>query len=316
MDERERTGPVSMEESDEPGSEAAADAKARFFETLDAKRAGVGHAVGPRSPAPPAPAQAPPALSFEAWMDVSVRFAGAPLEDLVAALSTQGVSREAWTGLDRDYRRALSNELLAGKWERWALYEAKHKEALARRGGAPAVPAEARSPVLRAEEPMPAFDPLRSTAGLPDMPNAIMEVIGRMPFGPSADVAQEAAAPGSPGAGKRPAKTLQSKAVPSGGLTMSLDGVALQTPTLPFAGSTGSVGVLPVPELTAMQVVSLRVELMLQPAPREETLRRYGVPTEGVYRALEERWRGAERRGEIEWALVTLGVVLRRELLG
>ena len=64
---------------------------------------------------------------------------------------------------------------------------------------------------------------------------------------------------------------------------------ALQTPTLPFAESTASAGVVPVPELTGMEVVSLRVELMLQPVSREETRWRYRVPTEAVVRVLEVR---------------------------
>ncbi len=120
---------------------------------------------------------------------------------------------------------------------------------------------------LKAEggtRPEIALDTFRRTDESPDLPVAI----GKVPFTtPSPQPEQEPAAPG-----KRPAKTVQSKVVPSGaGQTMPLDAGALPTPTLPFSGSTGSAGVIPVPDLPALQYLALRVELMLQPAPRDET---------------------------------------------
>ena len=98
---------------------------------------------------------------------------------------------------------------------------------------------------------------------------------------------------------------------------MGLDADVLQrpTPNLPFVGSTGPAGVLPVKELTAQQYLSLRVQLMLQ-APREETLLRYRIPTEAVYRAIEEQWHRPARRVELENALATLESFLRDKLLG
>ena len=140
-----------------------------------------------------------------------------------------------------------------------------------------------------------------------------MVAMGPVPFTkPSPEPEQEPAAPG-----KRPAKTVPSKVVPSGaGQTMPLDAGALQIPILPFSGSAGSAGVIPVRDLPALQYLALRVELMLQPAPRDETRSRYGVPTEAAYRALEERWRKPARRVELEIALATLGTWLHNKLFG
>jgi len=82
---------------------------------------------------------------------------------------------------------------------------------------------------------------------------------------------------------------------------MSLD-TTLQrpTPTLPFVGSTGSQGVGYVPLLDARQYVALCAELALQPAPREQTLCRYQVPTEAAFRALDEQWQHPAQRAELE----------------
>jgi hypothetical protein len=97
---------------------------------------------------------------------------------------------------------------------------------------------------------------------------------------------------------------------------MDLD-AALQrpTPNLPFAGTTGGAGAVYVPLLDARQYVALRAELALQPAPREETRRRYYVPNEAALRALDEHWRHPARRAELETALADFAVVLRGEVL-
>lgn len=97
---------------------------------------------------------------------------------------------------------------------------------------------------------------------------------------------------------------------------MDLD-AALQrpTPSLPFAGAAGGAGALYVPPLDARQYVALRAELALQPAPREETRRRYHLPNEAALRALEEHWRHPARRVELEAALADFAVALRGQVL-
>ena len=84
---------------------------------------------------------------------------------------------------------------------------------------------------------------------------------------------------------------------------------------LPFAGTPGGVGAVHVPPMDARQYVALRAELALQPAPREETRRRYHVPNEAALRALEDQWRQPARRAELEAALADFAVVLRGQVL-
>jgi hypothetical protein len=290
MDEREPTGPASA---------ARVGAKRSFFESLDAKIAGTAEI--PRVPAPP-PSPPPPALSFEAWAELCVRFLDSPEEALVQALTARGLTLAAWKQLDHDYRRALSDDVRAGQRERPAVYAAKYKEERARRNGAPG---EGTPAALPAYEPAPAH--LRGTAGLPDLPATMLEAMGRMPFVPPAP---EPAVPGKQGP-----KTVQSMVVQGrvGGQTMDLDAGALQrpTPSTPFARSTGGGGVVYVPLLDARQYVALCAELGLQPVPRKETLKRYRVPNEAALRALEEHWRHPARRAELETALADFGVALR-----
>ncbi len=70
-----------------------------------------------------------------------------------------------------------------------------------------------------------------------------------------------------------------------------------------------------VPPLDARQYVALRAELVLGPAPPEETRRRYRVANEGALRALEEYWREPTRRAEIEAALADFAATLRWQVL-
>jgi hypothetical protein len=134
--------------------------------------------------------------------------------------------------------------------------------------------------------------------------------MGRLPFVPPEP------APAAPG--KRSAKTIASKAMPSrkGAQTMQLD-AALQrpTPNLPFAGTTADAGAVFVPPLDARQYVALRAELALQVAPRQDTLRRYQVPNEAALRALSEQWKHPARRAELEAALGDFAAMLRGEVL-
>jgi hypothetical protein len=296
---------MNADEPTGPASAPRVGAKRSFFESLDAKLAGAGTAVRPRVPAPP-PSPPPPALSFDAWAELSVRFPESPGEALVQALTARGLTLAAWKQLDHDYRRALSDDVRAGQRERPAVYEAKYKEERLRRAGAAE---EGRPPALPAYEPAPAH--LRGTAALPDLPGTMMEAMGRMPFVPPA--------PEPAAQGKRPAKTVPSMAAQSrvGGQTMDLDAGALQrpTPSTPFARSTDGADVVYVPPLEARPYVALRAELALQPAPREETLRRYQVPNEAAFRALEEQWRPPARRAELETALADFAVMLRSHVL-
>jgi hypothetical protein len=287
-----------------PAPATRAGAKCAFLGDIDARLAAAGYRVRPPAPAPPEPTPAP-ALTFEAWAELSVRFADAPPEALAAALAARGVTIEVWTRFEAAYRRALSDDLRAGKRERPEIYEARYKEERARRAGAAA---EAAAPARSSPGPAPAH--LRGTNGAPDLPAAVMASMGRMPFVPPAP------APVAPG--KRSAKTVESKArpIPVGGQTMDLD-AALQrpTPNLPFAGGRGDAGAVYVPALDARQYVALRAELALRVAPREETRKRYQVPNEAALRALEEEWRQPGRRAELEAALADFAVVLRREVL-
>lgn len=360
MTEREPTGQASMGEPpgalSQPASEATVNAKCAFFESLDARLAATGPAMSPGAPAPPVPPPAAPApaLSLEAWMELSACFAHASLADLVAALLARGLSLETWVQLDREYTRLLSDDVRAGKQERAALYQARYEEEQARRAGAPitmgpgadanpGAPGAATAiwappmPVALAQlgqlpptAPRPVLAPeaLRSTADSPNLPSMMMAAIGKMPFvspppETETQTAPEAgpatgpqAGPVAPTPGKRSARTVQSKVVPAdAGLTMPLDPGAMQAPTTPFVASTERAGAVPVPALIGPQYVSLRLELMLQPVPREETLRRYRVPTEAAYRALEQEWRRPGRRSELRIALATLGTALQKMLL-
>jgi len=299
-----------------PSSAARLDAKRAFFARHDAHLAAAGYAVpAPPPPAPPPPAPPPPvpapALSFEAWAELSVGFTAASPGDVTAALAARGLTLEVWQRLDGAYRRALSDDLRAGRQELSALYKTKHEEALARRTGEPAAPAASAGetpPALPTVQLAP--EALRGTAGLPDLPPAILASMGRTPFMPPP--------PQAPAHGKPPAKTVPSKVVPSrvGGLTMPLDATMERpTPAVPFVGSSGSQAVGYVPPLDARQYVALSVELALQPAPREETLSRYRVPTEAALRALDEQWQHPARRAELEHALASFAVMLRCRVL-
>jgi len=284
-------------------------AKCAFLDSLDAKLAAAGYPVRGPSPATPRPTPAP-VLTFEAWAELSVRFAGAPPEDLVAALAARGVTLAVWRRFDDAYGRVLSDDLRAGQRERPAVYEARYKAEQARHACHVGAPAEGTPPVPSAPDLAPAH--LRGTSGLPDLPAAVVVAMGRMPFVPPAPEVPRG------GPGKRAAKTVPSKARPHpvGGQTMDLD-AALQrpTPSLPFAGAAGGAGALYVPPLDARQYVALRAELALQPAPREETRRRYHLPNEAALRALEEHWRHPARRVELEAALADFAVALRGQVL-
>jgi hypothetical protein len=283
---------------------APAPAKHSFFGSLDGKLSAAGYAP----PAAPAPEPPRPALSFGMWVELSVRLDGASPEDLAQALSTWDLTHEAWARLEREYFRMLSDDVRAGRYERPALYEAKYREEHARRagheGGRPAV-----LPGPAPEAGTPAD--LAGTVRGPGFAAEVWAAMGRMPFAPPA--------PEAPAAGKRTAKTMQSKAAPShpGAETLPLrDAEPRPTPTLPFAGCNGGVGVGYVPSLHARQYLALRWELALELAPREATLRRYGVPTEAAFLTLDQDWRHPARRADLEAALADLTVVLRGLVLG
>ena len=164
------------------GSAERVGAKCAFLGRLDLKLAAAGYPVRAPAPAPPKPAPAP-LLTFEAWAELSARFAGAPPEDLAAALAARGLTLEVWKRFDDAYGRALSDDVRAGQRERPAIYEARYKEERAQLAGHVSAPAEG-TPVAESIEPAPAD--LRGTNGAPDLPAAVLATIGRMPFVPPA----------------------------------------------------------------------------------------------------------------------------------
>jgi hypothetical protein len=176
---------------------------------------------------------------------------------------------------------------------------------------APAVPAAAAPPETPASPPVP--DALRGTVNTPDIAPEGWEVLGRSPFLPAAPEA-----PAAPGKGS--AKTVKSMpAVPSelgGTFPIGTEMVGRPTPSLPFVGSPGDDGVLPVPDRTAMELVALTVELWLKPATIEETLGRYRVGNEAAYRALVALHRAPGRQEQVVEAVDHLAKALRRALLG
>ena len=153
---------------------------------------------------------------------------------------------------------------------------------------------------------------LRGTAEAIELPAAVREAMGRLPFlAPSQ-------APATPATGI--ARTLQVRAMPSVGETLPLGNDAIQkaVAAVPFAGSTGGAAVVAFPELTVQQLVSLRADLRGPPDRVSETLRRYGVPNEAAWRALEAYWeerfaRSAELRAERDAAVERYARWLRGE---
>jgi hypothetical protein len=277
--------------------EVKALAKRALFQNLDGKLCAAGYAVPAPVAAPP-----PPALSFEAWAELSVRLIDASPEVLAATLTARSLTVAVWRRLEHEYLHMLRHDASAGGRERSALYEALNKEEMARRRAAAGTP-----PAL----PVPAPAAMSGTALAPDLGAATWEATGRMPFvPPPPEVLVD---------GKRPAKTVPSKAVPdrvSSG-TMGLDPAQQRpTPTLPFAGSNGSVGVGYEASLDARKYVALCAELVLGPTPLLDTLRRSEVPTVSALRMLEEHWRHPARRAELESALAELAAVVRRRALG
>jgi hypothetical protein len=318
-----------MDERKPPRSSSGIDSLAMrsFFDGIDLKLSAAGYAVSPPATtggAPPAPpvhapvAAPPPALSFEAWAELSVRIAGGTPEDAAAALSARGLTPAAWQRCDAEHRRALSDDLNAGRRRRWALLEVKYKEGAARRAGheagRPAVlPGPPGAPDPLAEETPPLVPPeLRETTRAADLGPEMWASLGRTPFGPPA--------PEAPVKGKPLARTQPSRAVPSneGGETLPLDGAVEQrpTPSTPFEGDRATPGVAYVPDLDARQFVALCARLELAPATRMETLRWYRVPNEAALRAVEEHWRHPSRRAEVERAWAEYAGAVRRRALG
>jgi hypothetical protein len=297
---------VSGPNSSRLSPEARARAIGALCRTLDAQLVAAGYAVAAAATAPPPPA---PALAFEAWVEVSVLVLGSPDSAKLPVLAARGITLETWKKLDLEYHGLLAREVGAGGSPRTAHYEARLKEEMARRRGAPV----GSTPVARAV-PEVASAALRATFDAPEFVAETWEVIGRMPFVPAAPAAAPAAG------GKGSAKTEKSMpAVPSEtGRTLRLDAADLverPTPSLPFAGTPRGDGVLALPERTAMELVALTLELWLKAAPLEEALLRYRVPNEAGYRALVALHREPGRREQVAGAIDDLADALRKALL-
>jgi len=249
-------------------------------------------------------------LGFEAWAALSIRFIGARAEEKLEALGARRLTLDAWTRIDDDYLRVLSADLRAGRTERPALYAATCKEDMVRRSEASEA-SEAEPSEENAPAPRPAYmrarAPFAGTGDAVDLPAAVREAMGKLPFRAAA------AGPGPAALGRELAKTKPMAVMRSHlGETLPLDDAALQkaVAAVPFAGSTGGVGIVYFPSLTVQQYVSLRADLAARPEWAGETLRRYGVPSEASRRALEEHWQEQialrpELRAELEAAVAT-----------
>jgi hypothetical protein len=242
--------------------------------------------AGPAEVEPRVSAPSASAMAFDAWVDLSVRLLGATDDAKLPALAALGLSRSAWEAIDDAYLRLLSDDLRAGREERPRLYKARCDQEIAARGGvAPPAPALAAPTALPAYAPAPAA--LRGTAEAVDLPAIVRAQMGKLPFKPAA----EAEAPA--GAGKKGiAKTMQTPVMPGlkGTLPLGSDAIQRAVAAVPFAGSAPSASV-PFPRLKVRQYVSLRVDLANGPQQRAEILRRYGVPSEASFQALEAHWR-------------------------
>ena len=178
----------------------------------------------------------------------TLRHLDLPMLDALA----RRLTLEAWTRLDDDYLRVLSADLRAGRTERPALYAATWKVDMARRAEAsdalaalePGRPDES-APAPR-PTPVRAQSALASTGDAIDLPAALREAMGKLPFRAAAGASP--AAPGHDLAKTKPMAVMRSAL----GETLPLGGDALQKAVVavPFAGSTGGVGLVSFPSLT------------------------------------------------------------------
>ena len=289
--------------SPSPTADDEARALAGLLAAVDARLAGGGVGAAPAAEAERAPDQGEPRAGFEAWADLSIRLLGAEPEDTRALLAAHGLTPEAWERIDDHHLRALSDDLLAGRHERPALYKARFDEEMARRAASPVSAAPiAGAPVA---PPLPAYVPapaaLRGTAEAVDLPAIVRAKLGKLPFKPAEEAAIAPA--------KSLAKTMQALVTPSLGGTLPLGDNTVQkaVAAMPFAGSAPTASVS-FPSLTAREYVSLGGALASRPTARAETLRDYGVPHEASLRALDAHWQAQlaarpELRAELEAAV-------------
>jgi hypothetical protein len=124
----------------------------------------------------------------------------------------------------------------------------------------------------------------KSTAMALDLTPEMREQLGRLPFRP--------VAPGEPPPWQGVGKTMQ---VPvygrAPGMTAPLGDEAIAkavaAAALPFVGSAAGTGF---PRLSLEQYASLRAELAVAPGEAAEIMRRYQVPDEAAWRALQGHW--------------------------
>jgi hypothetical protein len=149
--------------------------------------------------------------------------------------------------------------------------------------------------------PVPASIKYAGTGELEDRPAWVWQEKGKLPF-----IAEEARSAAS---GKGTVKTMPVPVWRENKLrdTLPLGDTRIHKmlPDLPYARNAVGGSVVSFPGLTAQEYVSLRADLATRPGEVGETLRRYDVPSEASWRALEAHWREqltarAELRAEFE----------------
>jgi hypothetical protein len=235
-------------------------------------------------------------LGFEAWAALSIRFLGAGAEEKREALAARGLTAEEWRRIDDDYLRMLSADLLAGRTERGLLYSRTCNAEMLRRAEASGAPERkaAATRVINAEP-----RPFSGTGEAVDLPAALREAMGKLPFRAPAEGAPPAPAPA-------PRAVAKTKQVPvmrdplreTLGLASDVMQQAVRA-AMPFAGGQGTEAVVYFPVLTVQRYVSLRMDLETRPAEAAATLVSYGVLSEASHRALDEHWRQQLERPEV-----------------
>jgi hypothetical protein len=294
-----------------------------FFEAMEARAEG-------------RPGDAGVPLDFETWSDLSALFIDARPDTRRAVLEGRGISCADWKRSDAHHIRSLVGDVVAGRTTRPGLYARKCAAEVALSKRVPlgpevdhlvpgekvapaAIPAVA-VPAAPAPPPPPppppeaaTFQKREAAAGLPpvvqspshlvetakspELPTAMREALGRLPFreGPpvevvaAPDLTRTMKLPGAGSSGKTmplPAMVGPGGAPPAWGAM-----TAPPPPTLPFRGQAKGKEEVQFPALTVEEYASLRAELTVTGKPPEEILTRYNVRSEASRQALDAHWR-------------------------